>query len=305
MKRSLALLAAAIAVALTTIGLASGSSAANHAPEKVRSKAIADARKRLRSFAPPPGSHRVGSLPKSLHLNGPFSRPGSPRYVDVHAFWVSSGSVDSMRDYLAGHTPPGADHSISGEMGSRTGIYRWDYGYAWPELPDVADLRELTVGVVARPGGGSALRADSQATWIEPRPVDEQIPSGVAYLEATETLEGHGTRVVGTASAAKIEAVSRLVDGFGIVQNNGGVECGAIPSERVTLKAAFRASPGGPVLAETEQRLPVGYCDFIGLTIGDKDARALYDEGGALTKSLQNLFLRKYKTPLTADIEGF
>jgi hypothetical protein len=305
MKRALGLLAAAIALALATVGLASGSSAANHAPNKVRTKAIADARGRLRTFVPPPGSHRVSSLPKSLHLNGPFSRPGSPRYVDVHAFWVSSASVGSVRDYLAGHTPPGADHSISGSSGGRTGTYRWDYGYAWPELPNVADLRELTVGVVARPGGGSALRADSQATWIEPRPKDERIPGGVGYLEATESLEGHGTRMVGTASAAKIEAVTSLVDGFGIVQSNGGVECGLIPSERVTLKAAFRASPGGPVLAETEQRLPAGYCDFIGLTIGGKKGRELYDEGGALTKSLQNLLARKYKAPLTADIEGF
>jgi hypothetical protein len=71
----------------------------------------------------------------------------------------------------------------------------------------------------------------------------------------------------------------------------------------VTLKAVFRASRGGAVLAETDQELPAGYCDWIGVTVEGKEGRLLYDEGEGLTKALQNLLGRKYKTPLTAGIE--
>jgi hypothetical protein len=301
-RRRLTLL---IAFAVLAAGAAVGVALA-HEPGSTanRGRALADARKRLRSFVPPPNSHRVHALPRSLHLNGPFSTIGSPRFIGVHAFWVSSEPVESVRAYLETHAPPGASHSLSGEEGGRSGTYRWDYGYEWPELANVADNREMLVGVVARPGGGSALRADAQATYVEPKPKGQQIPAGAGYLEAEEVL-GKKTRVIGTASAAKIAATAKLIDGFPIVQDNGGIECGAIPSERVTLKGTFRASPGGPVLAETEQRLPAGYCDFIGLTVEGKEGRALFDENEGLVKALQNLLARKYKQPLLAGIEGF
>jgi hypothetical protein len=304
MRRALLLLTAALAVATATVGVATARSPEPGSTVN-RGKAIADARKRLRAYVPPPGSHRVAGLPKSLRLNSAGSRPASPRYVDVHDYWISSEPVEQVRAYLKTHHPAGARLSSEGESGDRGGIYRWDYGYAWPELPNVADLRELSVGVVARPGGGSALRVDSLALYLEPKPQGQQIPAGVGYLEATESLEGRPPRAVGTASAAKIEAVSKLVDGFEVIQNNGPTECGFIPSERATLKAVFRVAKGGPVLAETEQELPAGYCDFVGLTIEGQKARGLYDEGGALTKSLQHLLARKYKRPLTAGLEGF
>lgn len=148
---------------------------------------------------------------------------------------------------------------------------------------NVADDRELLAGVVARPGGGSALRADAQATYVEPKPKGERIPAGAGYLEAEEVL-GHKVRVVGTTNEAKIEATAKLIDDFRILQRNGPEECGFIPSEQVILKGTFRSSPGGPILAETEQRLPAGFCDYIGLTIRGRKARALYDEREGLVR---------------------
>ncbi len=307
MSRALALFATALVVAGATVGVVAGTSAGSPEPGSTvnRGRAIADARKRLRSFVPPPGSHRVHGLPKSLRLNGPGLRPGSPRYVDVHADWVSTEPVEAVRAYLESHTPPGSRHSLTSEAGGRGGAYRWDYGYSWPELANVADDRELLAGVVARPEGGSAIRADAQATYVEPKPAGERIPGGVGWLEATESLEGHPTRRLGTSSRAKIAATAKLVDGFSILQRNGLEECGFIPSERVTLKGTFRASRGGQVLAETEQQLPAGFCDYVHLTIRGKEApRLLYDQGGSLTKALQNLLARKYKKPLTKGIEG-
>jgi hypothetical protein len=309
----------ALGLAILTIGLAVGvalaagsssglTASARRAPEPGseanRRSAIADARKRLRSFDPPPGSHRVRALPKFLHLSGPALRPGSPRYLDVHASWVSSESVGSVRSFLETHTPPGSRHSLTSSAGDRGGIYRWDYGYSWPELPNVADDRELLAGVVARPGGGSAIRADAQATYVEPKPKGEQIPKVAKYLEAEEVF-GKTARIVGTSSEAKIDATAKLIDGLSILQRNGPEECGPGSEQTVTLKGIFRISPGGRVVAETEQTLPAGFCDYIGVTVDGKKGRLLRDENGELTDALQNLLARKYKTPLLDGIEGF
>jgi hypothetical protein len=304
-RRSLLLLAVATAIVagVASVALAAGSSPWKPTSGKARGPALADARKRLRSFVPPPGSHRVPSLPKSLNLNGPFSTIGSPNFFDVHDLWVSSEPVESVRAYLAGHNPPGAKGSLSGSEGGREGTYRWDYGYDWPELPGVASDREMLVGVVARPGGGSALRVDAQGVWVEPKPETERIPAGVRFLEVVET-QGGKTHRARTANAAKIAAVTKLLDGFAIVQRSGPHGCTLIPSDQATLKATFRAAPGGPVLAETEQQLPEASCQDIGLTIEGAEERPLVNRGNALTTSLQSLLAKKYKSPLSDDV-GF
>jgi hypothetical protein len=212
--------------------------------------------------------------------------------------------VQGVRTFLETHTPPGSRHSLTSEAGDRGGIYRWDYGYDWPELPNVAQDRELLAGVVARPGGGSALRVDAQATYVEPKPKGEEIPKAARYLEAEEVFDGT-VRIVGTSSRSKVDATARLIDGLSIVQRNGREECGPGSEQTVTLKGIFRASPGGPVLAETEQTLPAGFCDYIGVTVDGKKGRLLRDENGKLTNALQNLLARKYRRPLLEGIEGF
>jgi hypothetical protein len=282
------------------------STSARRAPEAGsrvnRGAAIADARKRLLSFVPPPGSHRVPGLPKSLRLNGPDLRPGSPRYVDVHATWVSSESVDNVREYLKSHAPPGARFKLTSGAGDRSGIYRWDYGYEWPALPNVADERGLLVGVVARPTGGSALRADSQATYVEPKPKGERIPARARYLEVEEAL-GERTRTVGTSSRSKVDAADRLIDSLPILQRNGSEECGPGAEHTVTLKAIFRISAGGPIVAETEQTLPAEFCDYVDVTIDGKQARLLVDVNGKLTNELQDLLTHKYQSSLLDGVE--
>jgi hypothetical protein len=282
----------------------SGSLAWKTIPGPAHGEAFADARKRLGTFKPPPGSHRVAGLPKSLHLRGPFETIGSPRFLDLHRLWVSSEPVAHVRAYLKKAAPPGSKNSVSSELGGPAGTIRWDQGYGWPELPGVADNRELLAGVVARPGGGSAIRADAQATWIEPKPKSERVPASAAFLEVTEELGGKKRRV-GVPLRGKVEATAMLLDRQPIVQLNGAEECGFIPSERVTLKAIFRAAPGSPVLTETEEQLPAGFCDDIGMTIEGKEYRGLYDEREAFVERLQSLLGAKYAKPLTDQVEEF
>jgi hypothetical protein len=284
-----------------TASLASGPSPGQRTSKKARAVALADARERLSSFQSPPGSRRVAGLAKSLHLSGPAFTIGSPNFFDIHAFWVSSESVEAVRGYLSTHAPPGSRLEITSESSGRGGTYRWGYGYSWPELPEVAFGRRLLVGVVARPGGGSALRADAQGVWLEPKPPTERIPTTAGLLEVVETL-GDRTHRAGSASAEKIEAVAELLNSFPIVQRSGPTSCTAIPSEQAILRAYFRSAPGGSVLAETEQALPEASCQAIGLTIRGEEQRPLVNENDALTKSLQNLLSHKYETPLSRSV---
>ena len=298
----LGLAVAAIVAALGAVSLASGSSAWEPTSHEAVKPALADARKRLRSFQPPPGSTRVPALPKSLHLRGPALRTGSPNYFHIHpSFWMGSEPVGVVRNYLSSHAPPGSRLEITSESGHRGEIYRWDYGYSWPGLPDVAYERKLLVGAVARPGGGSALRADAQGVWLEPKPPTERVPAGAGLLEVVETF-GDTTHRASSASTDKIEAVADLLNGFPIVQRSGPTSCTAIPSEQAILRAYFRSASDGTVLAETEQNLPEASCQAIGLTIRGEEQRPLINENEALTKSLQTLLSHKFKTPLSESV---
>src|ERR1700761_7350774 len=135
-RRSTLLAVAAAGLAcLVVASFAVGKSSTTQTSSAARRPALADARKRLRAFVPPPGSRRVSGRPKSL--SSPFDRIGSPNYLDVHDFWVSSSSVAEVRAYLAEYAPRGARQGLSGDSGLHGKIYRWDYGYEWPDLPGV------------------------------------------------------------------------------------------------------------------------------------------------------------------------
>jgi hypothetical protein len=269
------------------MALSIGSQAAGPTSTAARAPAIADARKRLDSFVPPPGSQRAGALPKSLRLSSPLYTRGSPNFLDVHAFWIVPEPVEAVRRYLQENVPPGSELGIQGEEGDRGGVYRWDYAYEWPELAEVADGRSLLVGVVAKGPGEAAIRADAQAIWLEPRPASERIPAAARILEVSRTLGGR-TKSTTLRKPRAVAALARLIDGFGIVQREGPHSCTLVPREQAIIRLVFRAAPGGPVLAETEQKSPASSCDVLALTIRGKPQRPLL-EGWALRQRLRRI----------------
>jgi len=277
--------AIAIAVAALALALSAAVQAAGPTSTAARVPALADARKRLNSFVPPPGSQRVGALPKSLRLTSPLYTRGSPNFLDLHAFWIVPEPVEATRRYLEENVPTGTKLGSEGEEGDRSGVYRWDYAYEWPELAEVADGRSLLVGVVARGSGEAAIRADAQATWLEPRPASERIPAAARILEVSRTRAGR-TRSTTLRQPRAVTAIARLIDGFGIVQREGPHSCTLVPQEQATIRLVFRAAPGGRVLAETEQKSPASSCDVLALTIRGKPQRPLL-EGWVLRRRLR------------------
>jgi hypothetical protein len=279
--------AVAIATLALMIALSAGSQAAGPTSTAARAPARADAKQRLDSFVPPPGSRRVSALPKSLRLSSPLYTLGSPNFLDLHAFWIVPEPVESVRQFLQENAPPGSRPESEGEEGDRDGIYRWDYGYGWPELTEVADARGLLVGVVAKGSGEAAIRADAQAIWLEPRPASERIPAAARILEVSRTLAGR-TRSTVLRKPRTVAAIAKLIDGFGIVQRSGPHSCTLVPREQATIRLVFRAAAGGPVLAETAQKVPASSCDVLALTIRGKQQRPLL-EGWVLQHRLRRI----------------
>jgi len=278
--------AIAIATLVLPMALSAGSQAAGPASTAARAPARADAQKRLDSYVPPPGSRRVGALPKRLGLSSPLYTRGSPNFLDLHAFWVVPEPLEAVRRYLQEDVPPGTELVTEGEEGDRGGVYRWDYAYEWPELDEVAG-RSLLVGVVALGSGEAAIRADAQAIWLEPRPASERIPAAARILEVSRTFAGR-TRSATLRKPQAVAAIARLIDGFGIVQREGPHSCTLVPREQAIIRLVFRAIPGGPVLAETEQKSPASSCDVLALTIRGKQQRPLL-EGWALRHRLRRI----------------
>ena len=150
------------------------------------------------------------------------------------------------------------------------------------------------------PGGGSALRADAQGVWLEPKPPSEHIPAAVSRLEVVETLGGK-THRASTESVNKIKAVAELLNGFPIVQRSGPTTCTAIPSEQAILRVYSAVRPG-----ERPSPKPNRPCRKRrarrSLAIHGEEQRPLINENEALTKSLQNLLSHKFRTPLSEGV---
>ncbi len=287
MRRVLASCLVAIATVLLAPALSATVQAAGPTSTAARAPALADARKRLDSYVPPPGSRRVAALPESLRLSSPSYTLGSPNFLDVHAFWVVPEPVEAVRRYLEENIPPDTRLVSEGEEGDRGGVYRWDYAYEWPELAEVADGRSLLVGAVAKGPGEAAIRADAQAIWLEPRPPSEQIPAAARILEVSRTLAGR-TKSTTLRKPRTVAAIAKLIDGFGIVQREGSHSCTLIPKEQSIIRLVFRAAPDGPALAETKQKSPASSCDVLALTIRGKPRRPLL-EGWRLQHRLRRV----------------
>jgi hypothetical protein len=236
-----------------------GSAASNEAAGR------ADAA-RLESKLTLPGSARASSVePAGDHaaLAGPWSFPAIGNLVDLHQWWLVTGSPRSVLAYIRAHPPRGSSlNESSGSSGDSTNFA--GLGFGWPADLRVLASRELLVAAVQLPGGVTGLRVDAQEVWLTPRPAAEQIPSDAARLRVTVSRgprQLRGPLVYTTAKTLRV--VTGLLNWLPVVQP-GAEHC---PADRGTVvRLRFYRPRGRQSVADA--RIQNGDCDEVALSLG-------------------------------------
>jgi hypothetical protein len=155
----------------------------------------AAAQRLLDSVTPPPGAVQTGSDPSSpARLGNPENKLSMQNSVGVHRFWRVPGTVAQAAKWMQDHPPANVGLSSTNEAGSagvpgRNGVRRhttieiWGATYTFTTLPVNVTAQQLEVEVVPAKGGGVALRADGEAGFVLPRPLAQQLPTGIDRVQ--------------------------------------------------------------------------------------------------------------------------
>jgi hypothetical protein len=147
-------------------------------------------------------------------------------------------------------------------------VYRtWTGFFARRSGPAVLDSQRLMVEEIQNGLGQAFMRVDSVVSWIPPRPSAERVPGSARIVTITAVaLNGGppaGPRVsrapVTVTDPATVRRIAAAVNGLNLYT---GQACAPLVGAN-GIRLAFRASPGGPVLATVVaadtgcQRVPV------------------------------------------------
>ena len=107
--------------------------------------------------------------------------------------------------------------------------------------------------------------------WIIPRPLAKRIPSGARLLEVTVARPGAtplATRTV--TDRSRVRRIAAMIDSLETVQPET-INCPSYPANAPAVTFTFRATAGGPVLADASEPAyatePTTPCDPMTITI--------------------------------------
>ena len=259
-----------------------------------RRAAVHRAGLRLRQVRFPPGSHQVREPPRAIGdlLDAAPYTFGGNRNVERRDFWVTSLAPKALLRWVAHHPPPGARSGNSSSAGPPTVI---SHEWTWAGDHRVWGSDVIVSAVPFR--GGSAVRLDSDAVWLFPRPRREHIPSTARIIdmriepgerELVEEVEGGPpresvelpTRTLRISNPAVVRRIARIVNRQRVVQLSGAISCPPeeapalagpgepLPPPPSVINLSFRAGPHGPVLATVSQRENPGVCHQMSFRLG-------------------------------------
>jgi hypothetical protein len=241
-----------------------------------------DAGALVASLRLPPGATR---LPAGGTTVGSFSASG-------HAKWMSGESQKAVIAYIKSHEPAGAKLEGSGSS-SGPGIgTQLTLMYTWPSVGLELHNRSLSISVGVLAHGRSEVFATSQSYWMVPRPLSEQVPSGVRAVEVTLRIGGgpQGLRRPLTTThvftgAERVATIIGDLNSLPIVQPGIFYSCPAmiVQPGRPLLTLTFRAGRARPALARAQVNVYPGKhgssgwspCDPIQFWIGTTQQTAL------------------------------
>jgi hypothetical protein len=245
--------------------------------ETLRQRAEADAAAILRSFAVPPGGHRLAgppNLPGGV-LKSPTSYLVAAWEVHVTDFWEAPGSPQALLAWEQAH------------LRGRFTLGDADFGPpAWDRGFDLAPegalvTRELDVEVASAGDGQTGIRLDAWVAWQPPRSAASQIPSAVGTVTIAES--SNGGPIGSTASRlpapvtitdpTTVRRLAALINGLPLSTIPPDAPCPDTLGPFLSL--TFRARAGGPAVAVVQTDQP---CDQVTLTVRGEQQPALQNK---------------------------
>jgi Protein of unknown function (DUF4232) len=242
-----------------------------------RRVAIATANHDLTTPTLPPGATRTSTDASAHHLLGQISsRPLLSDYVDVHRFYRLPGSESTVAAYFRAHPPARTTLTGTGSARNlRTGVGSESLSFSYAKAPAGVFEAGITVNLAIASAGGTAVRIDSWAAWLVPRPSWESVPATAQTVTVTaNTSDGtHAYPIATVTDPATVKRLIALVDGLGIQQPGAVFGCPAIAANSPAIELSFSAAPGSPALATATQN----NCGSLEFTVGSRKGPMLAD----------------------------
>jgi hypothetical protein len=260
---------------------AAASVAADHAvsasQETLKQRAEAAAAALLRSFAVPPGGHRLAGPPDLAGgvLKTPLSYLGAAWEVDVSAFWEAPGNPQALLAWEQAHLGSGF------KLGDEDfGPPAWDRDFQLAPKGALI-VRDLNVEMASAGGGQSGIRLDAWVAWQPPRTAGSRISAAATTVTIAESsdgvIQGRAAKPlpapVTITDQATVRRLAALIDGLPLSTLAADDSCPPPLGRFLTL--TFRARPGGPALASVETNQS---CNAVVLTLGGRQQPSLENE---------------------------
>jgi len=264
--------------------------------ETLRQRAEADAAAILRSFAVPPGGHRLTGPPNlpGGALKTPASYLEATSEVHVTGFWEAPGDPQALLAWEQDHLTA---RFTLGDADFGPPVWDRDFELA-PEGALVT--RELDVEVASAGGGRTGIRVDAWVAWQPPRSAGSLIPSAAKTVTIAELSDGGPADPAGPAAErlpapvtitnpATVRGLAALIDG--LLPSTIPPDASCPVSLGPFLSLTFRARSGGPAVAIVQTDQP---CGEVTLTVRGEQQPALQN-GPALDGRILKLAALSWK----------
>jgi hypothetical protein len=297
--RARLLIALGAVVALAAIAGASAAQVERLPPRYVSSAASQraaqrDMKRRLAHLSLPPGGRLVGAhsplAAKRLRGRYPFISSAAFHLVWKTRFAFSGAPIRQTLSWFVHHPPPGSELAFSTNGPPRQPGPPW-YRCRYFELPvgrpEIGERGMTVCGTEAH--GGTSIRIDVEAEWLEGRSPFERIPGGSRYLEVIVTSPKKRYRRATVTDRKLISHVVAIVNSLPLTQHTSytcphGIEGHSPPHPAVTM--IFRARRHGDPIARLYQSLPVeSGCRPLHFQLRGRSERGL-DEGWLVIRAL-------------------
>jgi hypothetical protein len=221
----------------------------------------------LDRLALPPGAVVSGLVRGTpIELWSPSNRLAIANHVDVYRVWRLRQSPGRVMAFIEAHRPAGSSLGVGTEASSAANGGPAKVQAATVEINFSATRsgiwRQLAVDIVSLDGGVTALRVDSEAGWVMPRPKSDLIPAGVTRVELEWRLRtGAHHGLVTVTKPQRVKALVSLFNSLPSAQRGTGL-CKRAPYG--FIRFAFEAGQGTPPLALATWAPP---CQNLGLEI--------------------------------------